>query len=269
MSLIDKFKVDETAPFFPIGPMGPTGSYSSGSFKNKYVLKFKDNETKSVIRTSGILSSSTVPPTISPITILRYSTNAYNGSTFDWSGVTWTLNSTLPNYSWTANAVNFTSALNQLDQNYEFLTSVVIGGSVTSIGANAFNSCTHITSVTIPASVTSIGNGAFMKNYDLPSVTIPNSVTSIGDGAFETCTSLTSITIPNSVTYIGASAFIYCDVLTSIKIPASVTSIGTDAFGGGPQEITTVTIKNNQLPGIPSPEAGVTFYGRTVNTILP
>ena len=54
----DKFKVDETAPFFPIGPMSPTGSsYSSSSFTNKYVLKFKDNETKSVIRTSGILSN--------------------------------------------------------------------------------------------------------------------------------------------------------------------------------------------------------------------
>ena len=53
----DKFKVEETAPFFPVGPMGPTGSYSSGSFKSNYVLKFKDPETKSVIRTSGILSN--------------------------------------------------------------------------------------------------------------------------------------------------------------------------------------------------------------------
>ena len=59
----DIFKVYETAPFFPIGPMNPTGSYSSGSFKSEYVLKFKDNETKSVIKTSGILSNNltTVP----------------------------------------------------------------------------------------------------------------------------------------------------------------------------------------------------------------
>ena len=56
---IDKFKVDETAPFFPIGPMAPTGSYGnfSSGLKNEYVLKFKDNQTKSVIRTSGLLSN--------------------------------------------------------------------------------------------------------------------------------------------------------------------------------------------------------------------
>ena len=56
---IDKFKVDETAPFFPDGPMGPTGSYGSfvSGLKSEYVLKFKDRETKNVIRTSGILSN--------------------------------------------------------------------------------------------------------------------------------------------------------------------------------------------------------------------
>ena len=67
MSAIDKFKVDETAPFFPIGPMAPTGSYGNfnSGLKNEYVLKFKDNETKSVIRTSGLLSNNAkfmIPP---------------------------------------------------------------------------------------------------------------------------------------------------------------------------------------------------------------
>ena len=269
MSAIDKFKVDETAPFFPIGPMGPTGSYSSGSFKNKYVLKFKDNETKSVIRTSGIISSnlSTVPPTISPTTILRYSTNAYNGLTFDWSDVTWTFDSTLPNFSWTANAVNFNSRLLDLDENYLLLTSVEIGGSVTSIGIGAFNTCITLTSVTIPNSVTSIGNSAFMKNYALTSLTIPNSVTSIGNNAFEACNELESITIPNSVTSIGTFAFRNCTALTSITIPDSVTSIGDNAFFNS--GLTTVTIKNNQLAGIASPDSNVSFYGKTVTTALP
>ena len=56
---IDKFKVAETSPFFPIGPMSPTGSYGNfnSGLKNEYVLKFKDRETKSVIKTSGILSN--------------------------------------------------------------------------------------------------------------------------------------------------------------------------------------------------------------------
>ena len=82
--------------------------------------------------------------------------------------------------------------------------------SVTSIGDNAFQSCSALTSVTIPNSVTSIGNYAFEGCSGLTSVTIPNSVTSIGGLAFGGCSGLTSLTIPNSVTSIGNEAFSYC-----------------------------------------------------------
>ena len=108
------------------------------------------------------------------------------------------------------------------------LTSVTIPGSVTSIGNRAFWDCSGLTSVTIPDSVTSIGNGAFSWCSDLTSVTIPDSVTSIGNHAFF-FTGLTSITIPDGVTSIGNSAF-KCSGLTSVTIPGSVTSIGDSAF---------------------------------------
>ena len=65
--------------------------------------------------------------------------------------------------------------------------------SVTSIGDNAFSSCSGLTSVTIPNSVTSIGNSAFTDCASLTSVTIPNSVTSIGDSAFNGCSGLTKL----------------------------------------------------------------------------
>ena len=131
---IDKFKVDETAPFFPIGPMAPTGSYGNfnSGLRNQYVLKFKNNETKSVIRTSGIVGSNlnTVPPTTPPITILRYSNDLDPpGSSFEWSGVTWTFDGTLPNYSWSANVATITETV----PNSDFLISVAIGTLVTSI----------------------------------------------------------------------------------------------------------------------------------------
>ena len=104
--------------------------------------------------------------------------------------------------------------------------------SVTSIGDDAFSTCSYLTSVTIPNSVTSIGDDAFSKCSSLTSVTIPNSVTSIGSSVFRNCSSLTSVTIPNSVTSIGSSAFEGCSSLTSVTIPNSVTSIGEGAFRG-------------------------------------
>ena len=129
--------------------------------------------------------------------------------------------------------------------------------SVTSIGTQAFSSCSSLTSVEIPNSVTSIGECAFIGCSSLTSLTIPNSVTSIGDGAFYKCTGLTSITIPNSVTSIGERAFYYCSGLTSVTIGNSVTSIRVDAFYGC-SGLTSVTI-----PSSVTSIGQTAFYGCT------
>ena len=101
---------------------------------------------------------------------------------------------------------------------------------VTSIGYDAFYTCSGLTSVTIPESVTSIDNGAFRDCKSLTSITIGNGVTSIGEIAFYGCSSLASITIPNSVTHIGREAFRDCSGLTSVTIGNGVTSISYGAF---------------------------------------
>ena len=103
-------------------------------------------------------------------------------------------------------------------------------GSVTSIGAYAFEGCSGLTSVVIPDSVTSIGVYAFEGCSGLTSVVIPDSVTSMGNSAFRGCSGLTSITIPDNVTSIGNSVFRDCSVLTSVVIPVGVTNIGNYAF---------------------------------------
>ncbi len=101
---------------------------------------------------------------------------------------------------------------------------------VTSIGSQAFYTCTNLTSITIPEGVKSIGDGAFQLCDSLTSITIPKSVTSIGWYAFYNCSSLTSISIPEGVTSIGLDAFYYCHSLTSITIPEGVTEISSGAF---------------------------------------
>jgi PKD repeat protein len=110
------------------------------------------------------------------------------------------------------------------------LTSVTIPNSVTSIGAEAFDSCYDLASVTLGNSVTNLGNDAFSFCSGLGSVTIGNSLASIGSDAFYACGRLTNVTIGSGVTSIGEGAFQQCDILGSATIPASVTTMSDSAF---------------------------------------
>lgn len=124
------------------------------------------------------------------------------------------------------------------------IKTVIIGGSVTSIGNNAFSNCLSLASVTFGDSVKSIGDFAFYGCISLSPITIPETVTSIGSNAFSHCNALKSITLPESVKSIGDEAFSWCDTLSSVMIPNSVTSIGNRLFYYCP-ELVSVTIPDS------------------------
>jgi len=109
------------------------------------------------------------------------------------------------------------------------ISSIDIPDGLTEIGEMAFGWCLSFTDITIPDSVTSIGYGAFVDCHQLKSVKLSSAITKIESKTFSTCVKLESITIPDGVKSIGQGAFEHCG-FTSITIPGSVKSIEPSSF---------------------------------------
>jgi hypothetical protein len=234
---------------------------------NKRMKMYENLSNTSTAPGAGGGGSISTPSITEATTILEYNTS--QGASLVWNGVTFTLDTSLLNYSYTAIITTIPDTVGATMPSSPNLIGVTVGNSVTSIGSQAFLLCSGLTSVTFSpnSTLTSIGNKAFDSCSSLTTITIPNSVTSIGAYAFWACAALATITIPNSVTSIGDFAFRSCIALTSITIPNSVTSIGADSFHLS--GLTTVTIANGQLVGISSPNPSQAFFGVTVETIPP
>ena len=116
--------------------------------------------------------------------------------------------------------------------NNQLLTNIILSKNLTSIGSEAFYSCSKLSSITIPNDVATISGSAFSGCTNLQEITFINDskITSIENQTFVDCISLTSITIPSSVTNIKYHAFRGCRGLTSLVIPSGVSTISSDAF---------------------------------------
>lgn len=112
-------------------------------------------------------------------------------------------------------------------QNIDWLTTLIINGGLTTVGASAFRGSSLI-SIELPESLISIDDSAF-RSSNLIDIIIPDNVTTIGEYAFAN-TRLASIDLPNGLSQISKGLFENCSLLAIVNIPASVTSIEQEAF---------------------------------------
>ncbi len=121
--------------------------------------------------------------------------------------------------------------------NRKGLVSVVIPGSVETIGDWAFFGCPDLLNVEIQDGVQMIMSYAFNRCTRLTSVDIPGSVKKLGEAAFQNCSSLEMVTLADGVEEIGLFAFNLCPNLRDVYIPASVKKIGERAFAYAPVKV--------------------------------
>ena len=136
------------------------------------------------------------------------------------------------------------------------VTSIILPGTLKTIGTNAFYNCASLTSITIPDGVTTIGSNAFsgcnalskvyvndiskwyrisfandaanpmhyatefyVKGEKITEVTFDDQITTIPSYALYNIKSIKKIVVPNTVTTIKLSAFKGCDGLESLTVP--------------------------------------------------
>ncbi len=148
------------------------------------------------------------------------------------------------------------------------LSSVSIGEGVRTIGAHAFDGCSHLLEVNMGDAVTSIGDYAFndcfkesfqgvreveytltgiiknkeglnacpiiweIKDYTPQPLSLPEILMSLGEGAFNGCDELPAINFPSSLETIPEMAFNGCKKLTKIELLEGLKNIGNGAFTG-------------------------------------
>lgn len=103
---------------------------------------------------------------------------------------------------------------------------------LTSIGANAFASCSALKGVDLSkSSFTALPASAFAKDTALTSVKLPDSLTEIGEKAFVGCGAMEKIDLSNTkLTTIGKNAMAEMNDLMYINLPDTVKNVGQSAF---------------------------------------
>lgn len=126
------------------------------------------------------------------------------------------------------------------------LINVEFNVPISSIGEEAFGSCSSLENLVLPEGLDSINLIAFQNCNKLKYVKYPSTLKYIGEQAFCNCTSLTSPILPEGILHINLSAFMYCHNITELDIPKS--AVNTIYNSGG-------CLRNLRVLKLPSPDA--------------
>ena len=116
---------------------------------------------------------------------------------------------------------DFNSGYSPAPWNKRLVEKVVMTGSITTIGNDAFDTQHSLTEFTFCSSVESIGAEAFSNCYGLENITLPDKLEQIKKYAFENCEKLSRINIPAKVNSIGEGAFRACTSLTKFTVAST------------------------------------------------
>ena len=122
--------------------------------------------------------------------------------------------------------------------NCDQLESIVIGDTVTTIGANAFWGCTGV--VAVEGGVSYVGKWVVDCDSSVTSVTLRADTVGIASGAFDGCSGLTALAIPATVRRVNVNAFSDCTAL--IKVENGVSYVDKWAIDCDPT-LESVTLK--------------------------
>ena len=109
------------------------------------------------------------------------------------------------------------------------IENLIIGDSVTEIGAQAFRECWKLEKVNLGKKIEKIGGKAFYNCYMLSGINIPNSIKEWGDNIFESCRRLDTVHIKEGIEKIGSCCFMNSG-LKQVTLPNSLKEIGGFAF---------------------------------------
>lgn len=105
----------------------------------------------------------------------------------------------------------------------------ILGDSIKSIGAGAFQHC-QLDTLILPPHLQELNTLSFGHCSGLKFVAMPNSLTEIASNAFVGCKNLDNVQFPKKLTKIGHHAFADCTNLRNVDIPGLVTDIEEYAF---------------------------------------